>query len=343
VKIFISYSRDDAGNFAQHVHKSLRDNGYDVFIDVNSIRIGDPWAGSIEKNISECDIFVVILTPDSLRSNHVDDEVLYAQKKNKAIVPCIHEYVNYNDIKWDLDKIQGIEFSNEYELVLNLYQKIKNYGDIKKPIDDVSGSFSKTIETTTTNVKTSTESDSGRLKEHTDLRQPLKENIEDKEQLKNSRNVIDPAIKKGIEKPTSQDHHIQILGFKLKIIIIPIIALSIIGVIVGIIYFNAILPPTPNTLTSDTIETITPSDTTQAYQFIKVWGSNGTGDGEFNTPWGISIDSSDNVYVVDWGIIAYKSSIAMEHSLQHGEVQVQQMENLALLQMFLLILQIMYM
>ena len=66
MKLFISYSRDDAGNFASHIHRYLRDKGHDVFIDVNSITIGDPWARSIEKNISECDIFVVILTPDAL-------------------------------------------------------------------------------------------------------------------------------------------------------------------------------------------------------------------------------------------------------------------------------------
>jgi hypothetical protein len=44
VKIFVSYSRRDAGDFARHVHKYLREKGHDVFIDVNSIRIGGPWS-----------------------------------------------------------------------------------------------------------------------------------------------------------------------------------------------------------------------------------------------------------------------------------------------------------
>ena len=56
MKLFISYSRDDAGNFAKHIHRYLRDKGHAVFIDVNSITIGEPWARSIEKNISDCDI-----------------------------------------------------------------------------------------------------------------------------------------------------------------------------------------------------------------------------------------------------------------------------------------------
>jgi hypothetical protein len=52
VKLFISYAREDT-DFAKYVHKYLRDNGHDVFTDVNSIRVGDPWARSIEKNISD--------------------------------------------------------------------------------------------------------------------------------------------------------------------------------------------------------------------------------------------------------------------------------------------------
>ena len=47
----------------------MKSKGHDVFIDVNSITIGDPWARSIEKNISDCDMFVVILTPDALSSS----------------------------------------------------------------------------------------------------------------------------------------------------------------------------------------------------------------------------------------------------------------------------------
>jgi DNA-binding beta-propeller fold protein YncE len=30
------------------------------------------------------------------------------------------------------------------------------------------------------------------------------------------------------------------------------------------------------------------------------WGSAGSGDGEFNMPWGLGVDADDNVYVADW-------------------------------------------
>ena len=36
-------------------------------------------------------------------------------------------------------------------------------------------------------------------------------------------------------------------------------------------------------------------------KFVTKWGTEGTGDGQFEEPTGIAIDSSGNVYVVDRG------------------------------------------
>jgi hypothetical protein len=38
-----------------------------------------------------------------------------------------------------------------------------------------------------------------------------------------------------------------------------------------------------------------------AYVYLTQWGSAGSGDGQFNGPWGVAVDASGNVYVADSG------------------------------------------
>ena len=49
---------------------------------------------------------------------------MQAQREKKIIIPCFHKNVRVDDIKWGLNKIQGIEFSDKYELARELYSKI---------------------------------------------------------------------------------------------------------------------------------------------------------------------------------------------------------------------------
>jgi MAP3K TRAFs-binding domain/TIR domain len=130
-KIFVSYSRSDSEDFAERIQKHLTSfedvdgfKEYDVFIDKSSIRGGEVWSNTIENNISNCHIFVVILTDGSLRSPFVDKEVIQAQKEEKNIIPCFHKNVIGREIKWRLDRIHGVEFTTESSLARELYSII---------------------------------------------------------------------------------------------------------------------------------------------------------------------------------------------------------------------------
>ena len=59
-----------------------------------------------------------------LRSPEVEKEVLHAQRENRIIIPCFHRDVSKNEIKWNLSKLQGIEFDERYDLARKLYSKI---------------------------------------------------------------------------------------------------------------------------------------------------------------------------------------------------------------------------
>jgi hypothetical protein len=125
-KIFVSYSRRDAGDFANQINMHLSSFNYDIFTDVDDIKAGEVWSNTIEENISTCDIFVVIVTYGALQSPHVKSEVLQAQNEKKTIIPCFHKSVVDSDIKWKLNEIQGVEFDDRHELARNLHSKLSN-------------------------------------------------------------------------------------------------------------------------------------------------------------------------------------------------------------------------
>ena len=98
MKIFVSYSRRDAGDFAQQIYEHLKAE-YDIFTDTFDIQVGDVWSNTIEANISDCDFFIIMITHAALRSKEVEKEVLQAQRENKTIIPCIHRDVSHGEIK----------------------------------------------------------------------------------------------------------------------------------------------------------------------------------------------------------------------------------------------------
>jgi hypothetical protein len=51
MKIFVSYSRRDSGDFANQIHRQLSSFKHDIFTDVDSIRAGQGWSNTIEQNI----------------------------------------------------------------------------------------------------------------------------------------------------------------------------------------------------------------------------------------------------------------------------------------------------
>src|ERR687897_1154782 len=140
MKIFVSYSRSDAGDFAEQIQKHFTNfKNYDVFTDVNNINAGEDWSDTIEKNISKCDIFVIIITYGALQSPHVKNEYLQAQREHKRIIPCFHKDVGEGDITWGLSKIQGVEFTDKYELARDLYAEVVERKTESKK--DISGVF----------------------------------------------------------------------------------------------------------------------------------------------------------------------------------------------------------
>ena len=93
--VFISYSRDDGADLSRHLSKHLHDKGYDVFLDIASLSVGAKWKSRIETAIDSCDVFVLIITADAIKSNEVREEFAYATNKRKVFMLLKHRSVQF--------------------------------------------------------------------------------------------------------------------------------------------------------------------------------------------------------------------------------------------------------
>jgi hypothetical protein len=85
---FISYSRQDK-EFALDFAREMKASGLSVWLDQLDIPTGARWDDEVESALRECTIFLIILTPASVSSENVKDEIGYAIDHGKRIMPVL--------------------------------------------------------------------------------------------------------------------------------------------------------------------------------------------------------------------------------------------------------------
>ena len=76
-QIFLSHAHEDA-DFAKRLAKDLQDIGLIVWMTPDSIQPGEQWVSAIERGLNESGVFIVLLTPNSVRSKWVKKETQWA-------------------------------------------------------------------------------------------------------------------------------------------------------------------------------------------------------------------------------------------------------------------------
>jgi Tol biopolymer transport system component len=107
-KVFISYSRKDeafARKLAIWLNQAL-DMG--VWLDVDDIPVGIKWSAAIQDGLDNCEVMVVVMSPDAMKSVNVEDEWQYFLDQNKPVVPIL---LKSAPIPYQLRRIQYIDFS----------------------------------------------------------------------------------------------------------------------------------------------------------------------------------------------------------------------------------------
>jgi hypothetical protein len=87
--VFISYSHKDK-EYAHQLAAEFERNGVTPWID-DRIDYGTKWPQVVQDNLNACPIFVVVMSSNAYQSTWVQNEVTYAQMKNKTIFPLLLE------------------------------------------------------------------------------------------------------------------------------------------------------------------------------------------------------------------------------------------------------------
>jgi hypothetical protein len=78
-----------------------------VWLDVFRIEPGRSWARQIGEALDACQVLLVVLSPESVASENVDDEWNYCLDQKKSIVVVLHEPCK---VPYRLSKLQYINF-----------------------------------------------------------------------------------------------------------------------------------------------------------------------------------------------------------------------------------------
>ena len=107
---FISYCRADS-EFVLQLAEDLKAAGIAVWLDQMDIVPGEPWDQAVERALRNCPRVLVVLSPAAVSSSNVLDEVSFALKRKKTIIPVLHSAC---EIPFRLDRLQHIDFRTNY-------------------------------------------------------------------------------------------------------------------------------------------------------------------------------------------------------------------------------------
>jgi hypothetical protein len=107
--IFVSYSRSDldlVGKIIDALHK----NNLDTWVDWKGIPKGEDWEREIYRAIEEADVFLFLISPDSVQSQMCNKELEHAVMNGKRILPVLIKQIESRKVSTHLAKLNWIVY-----------------------------------------------------------------------------------------------------------------------------------------------------------------------------------------------------------------------------------------
>ena len=106
--VFFSYARADA-SIVRLFAEELRVAGIDVSLDTEFLRPGEPFEVVILNRVRSADALIFFVSPSSLQSKWVEDELLaFSETSNKAVFPILINGAGYKDLPARLAEYQAL-------------------------------------------------------------------------------------------------------------------------------------------------------------------------------------------------------------------------------------------
>jgi len=123
---FFSYARSDS-EFVLRLANDLREGGAELWLDQLDIAGGAHWDQAVEEALNSCRGVVISLSPDSVESHNVMDEVSFALEERKIVIPIMHRDCR---VPFRIRRLQRIDFTADYETGLaQLLQALQKPGE----------------------------------------------------------------------------------------------------------------------------------------------------------------------------------------------------------------------
>jgi hypothetical protein len=112
--IFMSYSHRDE-RFAIPLARGLMDKGIRIWIDQKEIIAGEDWTEQLKIGLSQTEALLIVLSPRSMASKYVMQEVAAAQQAGKPVFPVMYKTV---DLPPNLTNLHFVDFRRDFPTAL---------------------------------------------------------------------------------------------------------------------------------------------------------------------------------------------------------------------------------
>lgn len=113
---FLSHSSRDR-RFADRLVRVFARHSVPFFYSKRSIIGAQEWHDEIGDALGRCDWFVLVLSPDAVKSEWVKRELLYAltsERYKGRIVPLLYRACDFEKLSWTLSNIQRVDFRRHF-------------------------------------------------------------------------------------------------------------------------------------------------------------------------------------------------------------------------------------